>query len=134
MRELKTKKLIWKSCASWSSKRILVRRRKSVGCDATIKYHKIFRIHFEKFLLQMPDIYEIITFFFSNSPCTLHFSSGVIETIWIFLSFSLSWKCFLRDSIIRFLDFLPPMVARKTLSELRKLVFFFFKNREECLT
>lgn len=40
--------------------------------DATIKYHKIFRIHFEKFLLLMHDNYEIIMF--SPSPTSLSLS------------------------------------------------------------
>lgn len=36
------------------------------GWNATIKYHKIFRFHFEKFLLLMHDIYEIIMFSYTN--------------------------------------------------------------------
>jgi hypothetical protein len=96
--------------------------------EATIKYHKIFRFHFEKFLLLMHDIYEIIMFppiLFSLQPPALtafRIRSNRDNMNFSFFPHCFPWKCFLRDSIIRFLDFLS-LFWEKSLSELRRVGF-----------
>lgn len=91
--------------------------------EATIKYHKIFQFNYEKFLLPMHDIYEIIMFSSTNPPTAFRIQSNRDNMNFFLL---LSWKCFLRDSIIRSLDFLFQAPAGK---EFVGIKFFLYEWR-----
>ena len=98
--------------------------------EATIKYHEIFQLNYEKFLLPMHDIYEIIMFS-STNPTASRIQSNRDNM-------NFSSLCFLESAfyvtrLYAFWIFHSFSCGKRSLSELRKASFsqvFLCKNEK----
>lgn len=97
---------------------------------ATIKYHRIFRFNYEKFLLPMHDIYEIIMFS-STNPTASRIQSNRDNMNFSSLCFPES--AFYVTRLYAFWIFFSFSCGKKSLSELREASFspsFHCKNEK----